>query len=148
MPARILIAEDNPDARELIDIVLKEEGFEVISAEDGQIALEAAKSRRPDLIITDIQMPNFDGIDLIKALRGLPDLANVPVLVITANNSGIIEDAIDAGANAAASKPVELDALIRLIRSLITSVGLVFLFHSHSLNIAIWSVEDFLRPLV
>lgn len=147
MSARILIAEDNPDARELLDIILKEEGFEVISAEDGQIAIEAAKSRRPDLIITDIQMPNLDGIDLIKALRCQPELANVPVLVITANNSGIIKDAIEAGASAAASKPVEIDALIALIRSLLTSVGLVFLLHFYCLNKAISSVKDFLHLL-
>lgn len=147
MPARVLIAEDNTDARELIQIVLEEEGFEVVSAEDGQLALEAAKSRRPDLIITDIQMPNLDGIDMIKALRVEPELANVPVLVVTANNSGIVKDAIDAGANAAARKPVELEALVRLVKSLITAVGLVCLSYSWCLNKAIASVEDFLHPL-
>jgi CheY-like chemotaxis protein len=148
MPARILVAEDNPDARELLYIVLTEEGFEVVGVEDGQAALDAAKAARPDLIITDIQMPNLDGIDMIKALRGQPELAEVPVLVISATNSGIIKEALDAGANAAASKPVSLDSLVRLIKSLLTAVGLVFLSHSYCLNKVIASVEDFLHPLV
>jgi len=145
MPARILVAEDHSDARELITIVLEEEGFEVIGVEDGQAALDAIRAKRPDLVITDIQMPKLDGIDLIKALRGLPELISIPILVMTANHSGVIKDALDAGATAAAHKPIELDSMIRLIKTLLTAVGLVLLSYSYCLNRLIASVTDSLH---
>ena len=125
MPARIIVAEDNPDAREMLCILLRDQGFEVIGVEDGQEAIEAVKAGRPDLIITDIQMPHLDGIELIKALRAEPGVSDIPVLVITANQSGTISEAMDAGANAAAHKPLELTHLIGLIKTLIGAVGVI-----------------------
>lgn len=148
MPARILVAEDNPDARELFQTVLKEEGFEVIGVEDGQAAVDAIKSGRPDLIITDIQMPRMDGIGLIKVLREQPEMAEVPILVMTANNSGVLKDALDAGANAATNKPIELDSMVRLIKSLLGVTALIFLARSSCLNTVIEFVADYPLRLV
>src|SRR5262249_59218977 len=83
MPTKILVVEDNADARRLLATLLKEQGFFVMEAEDGQAALELINGKRPDLIITDIQMPNLDGIEMIKVLRGGQELSSVPVLVMT-----------------------------------------------------------------
>ncbi|HYP26356.1 MAG TPA: response regulator [Blastocatellia bacterium] len=143
MPARIIVAEDNPDAREMLCVLLSDHGFEVVGVEDGRAAIDAVRAGRPDLIITDIQMPHLDGIEMIKELRTEPEVCDVPILVMTANHSGAVSDALDAGANAAAQKPLELGPLIDLVKSLLGAMG-VFLF-SYCSNMLIESVEGVTR---
>jgi CheY-like chemotaxis protein len=111
--------EDNPDAREMVSFILAAEGFSVITAEDGQEALELVKDQPPDLIITDIQMPNVDGIEMIKRLRQEFKSHNLPIVVMSAFGSGA-QDAIDAGANRSAPKPMQVDYLINLVKQLLT----------------------------
>ena len=120
MPKTILVVEDNPDAREMVSFILAAEGFSVITAEDGQAALELVKHQPPDLIITDIQMPNVDGIEMIKRLRQQFKSHNVPIVVMSAFGSGATQDAIDAGANRSAPKPMQVDYLIKLVKQLLT----------------------------
>lgn len=127
MPASILIVEDDADAREILLLVLAEYGFKVTEAEDGRAALKLTESMRPDLVITDIHMPNLDGVGLIKALRKRPEMRDVPILIFSACSNGPVSDAMRAGANAAASKPLQLDSLIRLIKSLLPSVAFILL---------------------
>jgi two-component system, chemotaxis family, chemotaxis protein CheY len=122
MSAKILVVEDTEDARELLVCALELEGFTVISAEDGYSAIELAQSETPALIITDINMPKMDGIQMIKKMRNLPVLEKVPILVISAYQSGIVKEALAAGANASMKKPLEFDALIKLIFSLVASM--------------------------
>jgi CheY-like chemotaxis protein len=121
MPASVLVVEDNSDLREMLLIVLGEQGFKVTGAGDGRAALELLESTRPDLIITDIQMPNLDGVGMIKALRKRPEMSGVPILIFSACRSELLSDAMRAGANAAAPKPLPVDSLIRLVRSLLTA---------------------------
>jgi|SRR5215831_7445478 len=127
MPTKILVVEDNADARRLLATLLKEQGFFVMEAEDGQAALELINGKRPDLIITDIQMPNLDGIEMIKVLRGGQEISSVPVLVMTGNQSGAVTEALKAGADAAARKPVEFGLLIKLIKQLLLPSIAVYL---------------------
>ncbi len=122
MSGKILVVEDTADARELLVCALELEGFRVISAEDGYRAVEMAKAEAPDLIITDINMPKMDGIQMIKAMRQEVQLKDVPILVISAYQSGIIKDALNAGATAAMKKPIEFDAFLKLIFSLLVSI--------------------------
>ena len=123
MPASVLIVEDDADSREMLLLVLSEQGFKVTGAEDGRAALELIESARPDLIITDIQMPNLDGVGLIKALRKLPEMRDVPILIFSACHSEALSDAMRAGANATARKPLRLDSLVRLVKSLLTEAS-------------------------
>ena len=116
----ILVVEDNPDAREMVSFILAAEGFSVITAEDGQEALDLVKYRPPDLVITDIQMPNLDGIEMIKRLRQQFKSHNVPIVVMSAFGSRATQDAIDAGANRTAPKPMQVDYLIKLVKQLLT----------------------------
>ena len=92
----------------------------MITAEDGQRALDLVKEQPPDLIITDIQMPNVDGIQLIKRLREQFKSHNVPIVVMSAFGSGATQDAMDAGANRSAPKPMQIDSLLKLVRQLLT----------------------------
>jgi two-component system, chemotaxis family, chemotaxis protein CheY len=117
--AKVLVVEDDTDAREMVAAFLRREGFDVSGAEDGQVALKLIANQRPDLIVTDIQMPNLDGIQLIRALRRMPEMSSVPILVLSAHRSGAIKDALKAGASASARKPVQVDALLDLIKQLI-----------------------------
>jgi CheY-like chemotaxis protein len=132
MSAKILVVEDTEDTRELLKCALELEGYTVISTGDGYSAIELAQVDPPDLVITDINMPNMDGIQMIKLMRGLPALKDVPILVISAYQSGIVKEALVAGANASMKKPLEFESLLKLIGSLLPSmicVSFVSLFN-------------------
>lgn len=119
MPKSILIVEDDADSREVLSVILNAEGFSVLTAEDGQQALELVNEARPDLIITDIQMPNIDGIELIKRMRSRFESRSVPIVVMSAFGSGITRDALKAGADRSTPKPMQVRSLLNLIRQLL-----------------------------
>lgn len=79
----VLAVDDSPSMRSLVDFVLKRAGYNVVLAEDGEQALAWAQNNTVDLVLTDINMPNLDGIGLIKALRAMPSYQYVPMLVLT-----------------------------------------------------------------
>src|SRR4051812_1881179 len=119
MPATLLIVEDNADLRELLAEFLMREGFAVMTAEDGEAGLRIIRQQPPDLVITDIGMPKMDGLAMIRELRRSPETLSVPVLVLTAYCGKIGNDALEAGATQAAYKPVQLEALIGMIKQLL-----------------------------
>lgn len=79
----ILAVDDSRSIRDLVRFTLEQAGFEVVQASDGDEALEIAQDHAVDLVLTDVNMPNLDGISLIKELRELPDYKFVPMLVLT-----------------------------------------------------------------
>lgn len=81
--ASILAVDDSTSLRQMVSFALQREGHEVVQAEDGVEGLKAAKACNFDLVITDVNMPNMDGIELIKELRGLPAYRNTPLLMLT-----------------------------------------------------------------
>jgi signal transduction histidine kinase len=117
-PLHILIVDDDIAARTAIGSLLRQEGFEVEVAEDGAAALEAVARRCPDLVLTDLQMPGIDGIELCRALRErAPDL---PVIVTT--GFGDTRSAVRAmreGATDYLQKPLDLDAVLLSIQDAI-----------------------------
>ena len=120
MAKSILVVEDNPDAREMVSVVLTAAGFVVKTAEDGQQALDVVEDWVPDLIITDIQMPNLDGIEMIKRMRHLFRCKTVPIVVMSAFSSAATEEALAAGANQSAAKPMQVEAFINLVKRLLS----------------------------
>jgi two-component system, chemotaxis family, chemotaxis protein CheY len=118
MAAKILIVEDDADSRDMLAYLLAGRGFEVICAEDGKKALELIEKEPPGLIITDISMPVMDGIEMIERLREHSEWREIPVLVMSAFRSEIVNNAMQAGANAATVKPLEIDKLMKLITHL------------------------------
>ncbi|HYO94791.1 MAG TPA: diguanylate cyclase [Polyangiaceae bacterium] len=113
----ILLIEDSPDAREALALVLENYGYAVRSAGNGMEGLEQATLHPPDLVITDLAMPELSGLDLLQELRKLPSLVDVPVIVLSAYHA--VGDRIagfDQGADDFLAKPVNLDELLARVR--------------------------------
>ncbi len=119
MPDKILVVDDSDDTREMMAKLLEMESYSVITAGDGRIGLEVAEAERPDLIITDINMPNLNGIEMIKILREHPTLQGIPIMAITAYGGAVASEAMQVGADYATTKPIEFDTLIVGIRRLL-----------------------------
>ncbi len=119
MPEKILVVEDTLDTRQMLHHYLKAEGYDVVTAADGREGLYMASAEQPDLIITDINMPEIHGIEMIKQLRAQPDFKNVPIIALTAYGIDERDESIRAGANRALDKPTDLDALVLDIEELL-----------------------------
>jgi len=83
MAASILAVDDSASMRQMVSFTLKGAGYEVVEAADGVEALDIAKKRPVNLVLTDVNMPNMDGISLIRELRDLPDYKFTPLLMLT-----------------------------------------------------------------
>ncbi len=106
MSGTILLAEDSPSVRKFIILALKLKGYDVISAEDGMQALEKLPRQKIDLLVTDLNMPNVDGIKLIKTVRENPEYKELPIIILSSLSSDeVINEGIDAGANSYLVKP-------------------------------------------
>ena len=116
---KILVVEDNVDSRDLLAKLLGMNGYDVVSASDGESGYVTALEQRPDLIITDINMPRMDGIALLKKVRLERLLSGTAVFVITAFGREAAREALDAGADAATAKPFDFDSFIDKVASLI-----------------------------
>src|SRR4029453_17100373 len=113
----ILVVDDFDDTRLLLRTWLERKGFLVIEAEDGNEAVALAESKRPDLIIMDLEMPELDGLAATRKIRNMKGLENVPVLAVSAYGAEQFrEDALAAGCNEYVSTPFEPEALEKLIR--------------------------------
>ena len=124
MQTKILVVDDSDDTREMMAKLLELESFTVVTAEDGSAGLKLANDEQPDLIITDINMPNMNGIEMIKRLRQLPRFGDVPIMAITAYGNGVAREALEAGADRAATKPVQFNTLVVEIRELLSGSNL------------------------
>jgi CheY-like chemotaxis protein len=115
----ILVIEDDEVARELMRMALERRGYQVIVAEDGIQGYDFATVARPDLIITDIQMPAADGIHLVRRVRDTPELALTPILVTTGFGSGSATFALGQGATAYEPKPINPESFLATVKRLI-----------------------------
>jgi CheY-like chemotaxis protein len=116
----ILIVEDNPTNRKLIEVILRRAGFQTLSVEDGESALEVALREKPQLILMDIQLPGMNGLEATRILRAASFLA--PIIALTGNESGQERDeAAAAGCTAHITKPVDPRTFPDQIRSFLTS---------------------------
>lgn len=112
---RILIVDDEPQITRVLRRSLAGLGYDVRSAADGESALETFGDWRPDLVITDLSMPNLDGLELCKRLR---QLSSVPVIVLSVKGEEQTKvEALDAGADDYITKPFGMDELLARIRS-------------------------------
>ncbi len=119
MSKKILVVDDTVDTRDLVHLYLKTAGYTVFMAADGGEGLYQAKMDEPDLIITDINMPNLDGFAMIRELRATEQGANIPIIALTAYGEEQLEKAREAGANEAITKPMNLEELVELVNSLL-----------------------------
>jgi two-component system, chemotaxis family, chemotaxis protein CheY len=113
----VLAVDDSRTMRDMITLALKDEGFHVHLAEDGQHGLEVLNTIDPDVIITDINMPRLDGFGFIDAVRLRADARHTPILVLTTESSPDLKArARDAGATGWIVKPFAQDKLVRALR--------------------------------
>jgi DNA-binding response OmpR family regulator len=119
MPKKILVIEDDDEMRELMQMTLEQNGYEVVTAVDGVRGYDAALFLKPDLIITDIRMPGADGIHVVRRVRDTDSLAETPILVMTAFGTGSATFSLQLGANAFERKPVDPRSLLTTIKRLL-----------------------------
>ena len=117
----VLVVEDDPVILRLLEVNFELEGMRVLTASDGAAGLEAAKAERPDVIISDIMMPKVSGIELVHALKADPELASVPILLLSAKaQSGDLKAGLDAGADDYVTKPFEPLDLVDRVNALLS----------------------------
>ena len=150
--ARVLVADDNADMREhLSHLLSKWWDVEVVS--DGQSALEAARRRKPDLILSDIMMPRLDGIGLIAALRAEPDLSTVPVILLSARAGEEARiEGLQVGADDYMVKPFSARELVARVRSNLSlsrqrAVELAAMTRLHELSTPLTAMSDLTATL-
>jgi DNA-binding response OmpR family regulator len=119
VPYKLLIVEDVIDTRDALQLYFNQLGFTVLTAVDGKDGLEIAKAQKPDLILTDIAMPQMDGEMMIRKIRSEAENSNLPIFVFTARGSGTVAGAMRAGATQAFYKPFDFDELARIVREVL-----------------------------
>jgi len=121
-PLRVLVVDDEPNIAELVRMALRYEGWEVDVAHNGTKAVATAKSNRPDAVVLDMMLPDIDGMETLRRLRGhLPD---IPVVFLTARDS--VEDRVaglTAGGDDYVTKPFSLEELVARVRALLRRAG-------------------------
>ncbi len=114
---KILVIEDNSNLQNMLSERLTAAGFHVICADNGRIGLEMVQSCQPDLVLSDIKMPEMDGFEFLKALRQTIDMSTLPVVLLTGEMVPIsLSQSRQLGINDYLTKPVEVSLLIHVIK--------------------------------
>jgi CheY-like chemotaxis protein len=122
--AKIVIAEDEPDIRELIAFTLRFAGHEVVTGANGQEGYELAKQHTPDLIMLDVRMPKLTGYEACQRIKSEPDIAHIPVIFLSAKGQeSEIEQGLSVGAEQYLLKPFAPDQLTQQVREVLTKYG-------------------------
>ncbi|NOY71511.1 MAG: response regulator [Gammaproteobacteria bacterium] len=118
--AKILTADDSASMRQMVSFTLKGAGYDVVEAVDGMDAFNKAEKEKADLVITDVNMPNLDGIGLVKKLRGLPTYKFTPILLLTTESGKEKKsEGRAAGATGWLVKPFNPDQLLATVKKVL-----------------------------
>lgn len=116
MSKEILIVDDSPSIRNMVEVTLASTGHTITTAEDGQVALDKCKQHKYDFVLSDVNMPNMDGITLVKSLRALPDYQSVPIIVLTTEAGADLKtQGKEAGATGWMVKPFDPSKLLQVV---------------------------------
>ncbi|HVY07456.1 MAG TPA: response regulator [Burkholderiales bacterium] len=120
MPPRILVVDDNPVNVDILRTRLSAQGYEVVTAADGEQALEAVAKHLPDLILLDVMMPKLDGVEVCRRLRADTSLPFIPIVLVTAkSDSKDVVAALEAGGDEYLTKPLDQAALGARVKSML-----------------------------
>ena len=124
-PPRILAVDDTPENLEILRMRLEANGYEVVTAADGEEGLAKARELEPDLILLDIMMPKLDGISVVRLLKQDISLQAIPVILVTAKaDTRDVVEGLDAGGDDYLTKPFEHQALLARVRSMLRQKAL------------------------
>ena len=122
--AKILIAEDERDIRDLVGFTLRFAGHEVFAASNGEEAVEMAPKVNPDLILMDVRMPRMTGYEACKAMKADPNLKDIPVVFLSAKGQeNEIQQGLEAGAEKYLLKPFAPDQLTAQVKEILAKFG-------------------------
>ena len=114
--ATVLVVEDTIDTRLVVSLSLQHEGFSVVTAANGEEAVELATRALPDIILMDLNMPRCDGLAATRRIRRQPEMRDVPILAVTAYDTlGMREAAFEAGCDEYITKPIDIEQLNNML---------------------------------
>lgn len=120
MPKQVMVIEDNDKNRKLVKMILEANKYEVIEATTAEDSLKYLQQEKPDVILLDIQLPNMDGLELIKMLKSNQDTKDIPVVAVTAYAmKGDKERILSAGCDAYISKPIDTRQLPLVVEDIL-----------------------------
>ena len=118
--ARILVADDDVDIRELVEFKLSTMGHEIVAVGDGAAAIDACRAQKPDLAVLDVMMPGVSGLDAIREIRADASLSDLPVILLTARaQESDVETGFDSGADDYITKPFSPRELASRVEALL-----------------------------
>ena len=116
----IMTADDSASVRQMVSFTLKQSGYEVVEAVDGKDALQKLGTQRVDMLITDLNMPNLDGIGLIKGARALPACKFIPIIMLTTESQDSKKgEGKAAGATGWIIKPFKPEQLMAVVKKVL-----------------------------
>lgn len=122
-PQRVLVIEDDPDTQQMLSVILRSEGYDVLSAGSGQLGLELLRKMGPDLVVLDWMLPGMDGLEVLRKAR---EVSTIPILMLTAKTNADDKVAsLDSGADDYLGKPFEPSELLARIRAHLRRAQLV-----------------------
>ncbi len=124
MPKTILIVDDEPNIVLSVEFLMKRAGHEVAIARDGQEALDMLSQTKPDLMILDVMMPRKNGFEVCSEVRANPELADLPILMLTAKGrEAEMKKGLSLGADAYMTKPFSTHELVTKVNEMLTQRG-------------------------
>jgi two-component system phosphate regulon response regulator PhoB len=122
--AKILVVDDEEDIRELVELNLTPEGFDVLACETGECALDMARTKEPDLIVLDLMLPGIDGLEVSKSLKADVKTRHIPIVMLTAKGEEAdIVTGLEIGADDYVTKPFSGKVLVARVRRLLRRVA-------------------------
>jgi len=120
-PPKVMVVDDDRTMVTLLRTLLELDGYQVVQPKNAASVLESIAAERPDLVLMDVFLKGHDGIDLVRGLRKLPELAHTPVVMTSGMD--VSEQSLAAGANSFMLKPYDPDVLLQTIRSQLGQTG-------------------------
>jgi CheY-like chemotaxis protein len=114
----ILVVEDFDDTRVMMRTLLEMEGYRIVEASNGREAVEVAAAEHPNLVLMDLNLPEMDGLEAVRRIRGIETLCDVPIIAVTAHSPELCYNrARSAGCNGLLTKPLDFDQLDELVQA-------------------------------